>query len=117
MRPLFRRCVAVAALAVGAYADAPLAQTVRDGLAPRPIGTASIAGRVVTGAPGQFVPVRRARVTLDADGRTAPLVADTDTDGKYRFEALPAGTFRVTAEKAGFVPASGGLPYGIAPTP
>ena len=112
------RRAAIAALAASALMGAVLAaQTVRDGGAPPPSGTASIAGRVVTGAPGQPVPVRRARVTLDADGRTTPLVTDTDTDGKYRFDALPAGTFRVTAEKAGFVPASGGLPHGIAPAP
>src|SRR5687768_9721967 len=81
-------------------------QVQRDRAAPpEAAGTAVIAGRVtildVNGVPQ---PVRRARVTLEADALTTPQRVDTDTQGRYRFEKLPAGTYRIRAEKAGYVP-------------
>ena len=48
-------------------------------------------------------PVRRARVSMTADHLKQPEVVDTDIEGRYRFVGLPAGTYRVTASKPGYV--------------
>jgi protocatechuate 3,4-dioxygenase beta subunit len=75
----------------------------RDHPAPA-IGTGSISGRAYIVENAERVPLRRARVRLDdVDGATA-VTTDTDVNGFYRFDHLPAGSFRVTVEKAGFVP-------------
>src|SRR6185295_4626691 len=66
-------------------------------------GTLSIAGHVVLGEGATTSPVRRARVTLSADGTLPTQVTDTDTDGAFRFDRLPAGTLRLLAEKPGFI--------------
>lgn len=71
--------------------------------APAAVGTAAITGLVTITADGASQPVRRARVTLESPALTRPQHADTDTDGRYRFAALPAGAYRVRVEKAGFV--------------
>lgn len=71
--------------------------------APATTGTATIVGRMTSPSPAGAVPVRRARVTLESNVLRQPMTVDTDTDGRYRFSALPAGMFRVTGEKAGFV--------------
>lgn len=68
------------------------------------VGTGSVSGRAYIVENGEPVPVRRARVRLDALDRTTTETTDTDVNGFYRFERLPAGSFRVTVEKAGFVP-------------
>ena len=39
---------------------------------------------------------------LEGAGPT-PEFIETDTDGRYRFDKLPSGTFRVRVEKPGFV--------------
>ena len=70
--------------------------------APEATGTAVIAGRVLIDINSTAQPVRRARVTLEAEGLTR--TTDSDTDGHYRFADLPSGSYRVRAEKAGFVP-------------
>jgi hypothetical protein len=70
--------------------------------APLPSGAASVAGRIQILIDGKPSPVRRARVTLTPDQGT-PRVVNADTDGVYRFADLPAGTYRLLAEKAGFV--------------
>jgi hypothetical protein len=66
-------------------------------------GTASISGRLVVLGAAPAIPIRRARVSLTGDTLTTPRVTDTDTDGRYRFDALPAGSYRLTAEKPGYV--------------
>jgi len=71
-------------------------------------GTASIAGRVLVRGQATPTPVRRARVTLRGEGLPEARITDTDTDGRYRFDNLPAGQYRVRAEKPGYV----GLDYG-----
>jgi hypothetical protein len=84
---------------------ATAAAQVRDATQPivQTMGTASIGGRVTIAVNGRPTPMLRVRVTLAGpDGQSQP--ADTDIDGRYRFEQLPAGTYRLTAEKAGFVP-------------
>jgi protocatechuate 3,4-dioxygenase beta subunit len=47
--------------------------------------------------------VRRARVTLTGTALPAQRVVDTDTNGGYRFERLPAGEFRITVQKPGYI--------------
>jgi protocatechuate 3,4-dioxygenase beta subunit len=95
------RATAVA-LAVGLSA---FAQLPRDRvLPPEPTGTAVLAGRVAINVNGSPQPVRRARVTLEADVFRSSRTTDTHTDGRYRFANLPAGSYRVRAAKAGFVP-------------
>ena len=81
-------------------------QPVRDrpGAVPAPpSGTAIVTGRVQIMIDGKPAPVRRARVTLTPD-QGAPRIVNADTDGVYRFVDLPSGTYRLVAEKAGFVP-------------
>ena len=67
-------------------------------------GTAVISGRMTVTTPNGIAPVRRARITLESDTLRQPLTTDTDTEGRYRFSALPAGSVRVRGDKAGFVP-------------
>ncbi len=71
--------------------------------APEATGTAVISGRVQIDVNSTAQPVRRARVTLESEA-LQPRTTDTDTDGRYQFTNLPAGAYRVGAEKAGFVP-------------
>jgi hypothetical protein len=68
-----------------------------------PLGTASIAGRVVVMGTTTPMPIRRARITLHSAALAEAQTTDTDTDGRYRFDGLPAGAYRVSAEKPGFV--------------
>ena len=49
------------------------------------------------------VPIRRARLTLESDALPQPQLGDSDTDGRFRFAGLPAGSYRLRAEKPGFV--------------
>jgi hypothetical protein len=96
--------VALACASTSASVRATLAQNPRDSAtASRPTGTGSLAGHVAIEIDRQLAPVRRARVTLESDALLAPKTTDTDTEGRYRFASLPAGTYRVNAEKAGFV--------------
>lgn len=68
-----------------------------------PAGASALTGRVMTGTGPEARPVRRARVTLLGRGLTGPRITDTDTKGAYRFDRLPAGEFKVTVQKPGFV--------------
>jgi len=80
-------------------------QAVRDrATVPETAGTAIVAGRVTVDVNGSPQPVRRARVTIEGGGLPASQKTDTDTQGLFRFEKLPAGNYRIRAEKAGFVP-------------
>ncbi len=79
-------------------------QVTRDRAVPEAAaGTASIAGRVAIEVGGSAQPVRRARVTLESDALSRAQTSDTDTDGRYQFDRLPAGRYYLRAEKAGFV--------------
>ena len=71
-----------------------------------PLATGSISGRVTVRGEPSPLPVRRARVTLDGGGTRA--VTDTDTDGRYQFAGLQAGSYHVTAEKSGYVTLTAG---------
>ena len=77
-------------------------QSAQPGQAPA-TGGVSVLGRVTTGTGSDARPVRRARVTLTGAGLPAPLVADTDTRGAYRFARVPPGAHTVTVQKPGFV--------------
>lgn len=64
-----------------------------------PIVTGRISGVVVA---GDGTPVRRALVTLRGGGPGARSEITGD-DGRFVFDAVPAGRFRVSAERPGFV--------------
>jgi len=83
---------ALLAWLIGAQAQAPL---------PATPGTATIRGHIVRadGPPIAHVEVRL--VLADRPGNAR--VTLTDDSGRYDFEALPAGTYTVTATKTGFV--------------
>ena len=66
-------------------------------------GASAITGRVLVWGTTPALPVRRARVTLEADSLREPAITDTDTEGRYAFVSLPAGRYRIRAEKPGFV--------------
>jgi hypothetical protein len=67
--------------------------------------TAVIAGRVTAADNGS--PIRGAEVRTISDGGVSRL-ATTDADGRYTVRDLPAGTYRVSASKSGFVGAQFG---------
>jgi hypothetical protein len=71
--------------------------------APEAAGTSVLTGRVLIDINSSAQPVRRARLVLESDVLSAARTTDTDTDGRYQFARLPAGSYRVRAEKAGFV--------------
>ncbi len=68
----------------------------------------TIAGRVDLESDGQRTPLRRATVTLGRDRGEETWTTATDGDGRYQFEDVIAGSYRVQATKAGFVPAGRG---------
>ncbi|MCC7007236.1 MAG: carboxypeptidase regulatory-like domain-containing protein [Acidobacteria bacterium] len=78
----------------------------RDVVASTRLGTATITGMVLTEGTG--LPVRRARVTLSGQGPQGGRSTLTDDQGRFVFQALPAGRFTLTASKAGYVDASFG---------
>jgi hypothetical protein len=79
-----------------------VAQVARDSPAKADTGTAIVTGRLLVAGERES-PVRRARVTLESDALAEPRLADSGTDGRYRFDQLPPGTYRVRSEKPGFV--------------
>src|SRR4029078_9446522 len=82
--------------AVVTFLHAPAAQ-------PTATGRLVVAGRVLTGTGPDARPLRRARVTLRRRSLETARLADTDTNGAYRFDRLPAGSYRLSVEKPGFV--------------
>ena len=68
-------------------------------------GTAVVRGRVVAADTG--LPLRRATVALRSVGRTeGGLSADTDADGAFVFQGVPAGRYRLGATKTQYVDAA-----------
>ena len=87
--------VMLIALANGVFAQAPRARSQRiDPL------TSSISGRVTTADTGS--PVRGAEVRLSIDGRFSRLVT-TNGEGRFEIRNLPAGEYRLTVSKSGFI--------------
>jgi len=82
-------------------------QPARDASTSRPsIGTASISGIVVSND-AERRPVRKAIVTLGGGIDPGPATM-TDDAGRFVLANLPAGRYSVTANKAGWVPATFG---------
>lgn len=102
-RSLLVATVVLACMAARPWGSAANAQDPRDHPQPVPTGTSSLTGRVSVLTNQQLGPVRRARVTLESAALPAAQTTDTDTEGRYRFINLPAGTYRVNADKPGFV--------------
>ncbi len=71
-------------------------------------GTGRISGRVVTAETG--APVRRAQIRVASNEARLNRVVTTDGDGRYELVNLPAGRYRVSVSRAGFV----SLEYGQA---
>jgi hypothetical protein len=62
--------------------------------------TSSISGRVTTADTG--APIRGAEVRLSMDGRFSRLVT-TNGEGRYELRNLPAGAYKLTVSKTGFI--------------
>lgn len=62
--------------------------------------TSSIQGRITTADTG--APIRGAEVRLSMDGRFSRLVT-TNGEGRFDFRNLPAGDYRLTVSKSGFI--------------
>jgi hypothetical protein len=71
-------------------------------------GTAKITGRVVSADTG--MPIRRAQINVNSRDAGFNRSVATDGDGRYELTALPAGRYRLSVNKAGFV----ALEYGQA---
>ena len=74
-------------------------QEPRDGQRPATQG-ATIRGHVTAAATGQ--PLHRVRITVDASQGNPP-TAVTDTRGAFELTDIPAGTYTITATRAGFL--------------
>ncbi len=79
----------------------------RDNVEP-PTGTAKISGRVVAADTG--TPIRRAQININSRDAGFNRVVATDGDGRYELATLPAGRYRLSVNKAGYV----ALEYGQA---
>jgi Carboxypeptidase regulatory-like domain len=86
------------ALAFVAFADQ--ATPPRDTPASAPTGTAIVRGRVRSAATGD--PLHRVRLTFNGPNPTPPSTV-TDTRGEFEMTGLPAGTYSITAARAGYL--------------
>lgn len=75
----------------------------RDGVKVPAVGTAQIAGTVVSGE-ATPAPLRRAIVTLTNDAGSERLVAVTDDAGAFAFRSLAADRYSLAVSKSGYVP-------------
>jgi hypothetical protein len=64
-------------------------------------GTAKITGRVVSSDTG--APIRRALININSRDANFNRAVATDGEGRYELASLPAGRYRLTVNKAGFV--------------
>lgn len=104
MSVVVRRMVLCFIISAGCWNVA--AAQVRDSVgAPTVVGTAKIGGVVTT---VQAQPIRRARVLLLRLGGSADAVQSTttDDDGRFLFESLPAGRYRLRATKPAWLDAT-----------
>jgi protocatechuate 3,4-dioxygenase beta subunit len=67
--------------------------------------TAAIGGRLVTGAGGALVPLRRGVVTVTGTGILGARQVVTDAEGRFVVDGLAPGRFAVSASKPGYLPA------------
>jgi hypothetical protein len=100
--------VAALLLAPTLLAQAPRPQTPpRDITATAKPGTAAITGVVI--AADTRKPLRRARISVSAPELGGPpRTTNTDRDGRYEIGDLPAGRYRVSVTRSGYLP----LQYG-----
>ena len=63
--------------------------------------TGTVAGRILD---AQQLPIANALVTLHNVGKDFKRRTSTNVSGEYRFELIPPGTYRLTAENPGFAP-------------
>jgi hypothetical protein len=63
----------------------------------------TLEGRVEAFTGEQRIPARRVRITL-TDTSGGQIASETNVSGAFRVERVPAGQYRVTAQKAGFFP-------------
>lgn len=73
----------------------------RDAPGARGAGTAIVRGRVIAAATNE--PLHRVRVTLVGSAASTPPSAYTDTRGEFEITGVPAGTYRVSASRAGYL--------------
>ena len=99
MRTALAVSLFLALIATGTAAAAPQATPPRDTSAQPQKGTASIAGRIT--AADTKRPLRRARVTLTGVGPARNV--STGVDGTYTFKDLPAGRYRLSANRGGYL--------------
>ena len=79
---------------------APPRDTSAGGPAPA-VGTSVVRGRIVAGDTG--LPLRRARVMLQALRGGEPRVTLSDGEGAFAFDSLPAGRYQLQGSKARYV--------------
>ena len=111
----FRAAIAVALIVATA---AWTAAQVRDprGVSPAPAAAgAGISGRGEIESNRQRAPVRRAKVTLKNEATGQTWTTASDADGRYQFEGVTAGAYRVAAAKPGFVAAATSRPVEVPP--
>src|SRR5690348_6822461 len=72
------------------------------------VGRSAIDGVVSVSTDGRLQPLRRARVVAASGAES--FSTDTDTNGRFHVDQLPAGAYRITVNKFGFVPANGITP-------
>ena len=83
-------------------------QPPRDPVSGRRAGTAVVRGRVTRADNGQ--PLRNVRLELSPSADTSGAVF-SDADGRFMFDRLPAGRYRVSAYKGGYVAVQQGQPW------
>jgi len=93
----FHRRSTLTAIAIAALAASLYAGQVRDAT-----GTAVISGVVVTDSSSPE-PLRRAAVRLAGAAGTSTRLIGTDDNGRFAFTALPAGSYTLSAARAGYV--------------
>jgi protocatechuate 3,4-dioxygenase beta subunit len=87
--------------------DEPQGQaTGRDARPAAGAGTGVVAGAIVTGERRE--PMRRAHVVLSGAALPGTRVVMTDDEGRFAFNAVPAGRFTLSAEKAAYLTATYG---------
>ncbi len=103
------RLALIASLVVAAVAATRAGTQVRDaGVSPRatiaPAGTGVLSGVLTTGTSSPQ-PVRRATMRLSGGSLVSARLVGTDDEGRFVFDALPAGSYTLSATKPGYVDA------------
>lgn len=95
---------ALAAAAAAWWGAAAVSKRAHLDAAPAPDGWCSLEGRAVSSTDGQ--PLKRVRLVLrrEGGGRGQRLEATADSGGKFRFERLLPGNYRLAARRPGYLP-------------